>query len=353
MIKNLSYVLLLFFGISLFQSKNLAGYEKSASFFPPVNITVSATHTSGEVNWDPVSGATSYSLRFRPVGPYAWSTATSIPVNTYTISSLQPCTAYEVQVMDNVTNTFSASVIFTTFLNYCTSGSTDSSLAHISNVTVTPSVGTQMVSNSGISFYTDYRNDIARRIYLAIGSTNNVLSVTRTVTGAQAVPTSVSAWIDYNANGIFEDSEKIMNSAPNAVSPSLSSFAVPVFATIGNCGVSMRVMISSSTNISPCGVYTYGETEDYGVYFTNANLSVTDSETADKLNIYPNPATDVLNISGISSATDYEIYSASGQKVGNGKVSDYKIDLRHLIKGVYFIQLKDKENITKLKFIKK
>ena len=72
-----------------------------------------------------------------------------------------------------------------------------------------------------------------------------------------------------------------------------------------------------------------------------------------KPEIYPNPASDVLNISGISEAADYEIYNIAGQKIDEGKVSNHHVNLNHLSKGVYFIQLKDKEKVTRLKFIKK
>jgi hypothetical protein len=102
-----------------------------------------------------------------------------------------------------------------------------------------------------------------------------------------------------------------------------------------------------------CSTFTYGEVEDYGVDLINLTLGVEESGKSVKPEIYPNPASDVLNISGISEATDYEIYNEPGQKTGEGKIYDHKIDVHHLTKGVYFIQLKDNEKVMRLRFIKK
>ncbi|WP_099768157.1 T9SS type A sorting domain-containing protein [Chryseobacterium sp. 52] len=45
--------------------------------------------------------------------------------------------------------------------------------------------------------------------------------------------------------------------------------------------------------------------------------------------------------------------SVSGQKIKEGRTDGYKVDINSLAKGIYFIQLNNKENITRLKFIKK
>jgi hypothetical protein len=210
-----------------------------------------------------------------------------------------------------------------------------------------------MVSNSGTSNYTDYRPDPARKVQLMVGSTNNSISVSKTWAGTPSA-ISVRVWIDFNADGIFQASE-IMLSSNSSNSPTVSStFAVPAlaFQTGTNCGVAMRV-ITSETYTSPvCGTFTYGEVEDYGVYLlTPGNLSTNEMTKNKEGSIYPNPTSDILNISGIS-GNEFEIYNAVGQKVSRGKISDQKVNVHELTKGVYFISIKDKENITRLKFIK-
>jgi len=75
----------------------------------------------------------------------------------------------------------------------------------------------------------------------------------------------------------------------------------------------------------------------------------TNETNFEKFSIYPNPATDKLFVSGLSSDEKYEIYSVTGQKLTNGITSQFTVNVNDLQKGGYFIQIKDK----KQKFIKK
>ncbi|MDR2238544.1 MAG: GEVED domain-containing protein [Chryseobacterium sp.] len=354
--KKLFLMLLLLTGVLPLQAVHHIGKEISGkSFKTPVNVMVSNVGmTSADVSWDPVSGATSYNVRWRVVGSPVWVAAViSSGVATYQITSLIPCTAYEVQVADGITP-FSNSVFFYTGLNYCSAGSTDTSVMHISNVTVVPYGGTpQMNSSSGPSGYTDYRHDSSRRIQLAAGSPVNTIAVTLGWTAPQNT-VYVTAWIDFNANGVFESSERIMVESVNSSTPTVSSFAVPSLASITQCGVAMRVMASSTVPTGSCGTFMYGEVEDYGVNIVNGTLSVSESAQSKEPGIYPNPASDLLNIQGLSSdAATYEIFTAAGQKADEGKVSGNTVNISKLIKGVYFLQLKTKDQTIRLKFIKK
>lgn len=72
-----------------------------------------------------------------------------------------------------------------------------------------------------------------------------------------------------------------------------------------------------------------------------------------KISVYPNPTSDNINVSGISSDVEFKIYNPVGQMVSQGKTKNQSVDVMHLAKGIYFIQLKEKENLLKLKFIKK
>lgn len=362
MTKRLLYVFSFILAISSFQAENKIEAESKSLFYCDTNVPTgvqmsSITLTSGTVTWTADPNTPNNFIRYRIPGTIIWMVATPTPgQNSFTIANLQPCTVYEVQVAKICTTQgmWSDPIFFTTTLNYCASASTDTTLMHISNVTVNSSgITTPMVSNSGSSNYTDYRSDLSRRVKLYIGSTGNKLSVTNTWTGTPGT-TTVTAWIDLNANGIFESSERVMvaNNVTQAA-PAVSVFTIPSLAALTTCGVTMRVVSNQTMPMDACGTFTYGEVEDYGVDLINLTLGVEESGKSLKPEIYPNPASDILNISGISEAANFEIYNAVGQKTGEGKVSDHKVDLHHLSKGVYFIQFKEKEKVTRLKFIKK
>ncbi|WP_415328312.1 GEVED domain-containing protein [Chryseobacterium sp. MMS23-Vi53] len=364
MTKNLLFAFLFLLGISFYQSKNIVTETPKPEFFcdnlPPANVQISSiTMTSAVITWTADPTVANYVLRYRiPLG--TWTTVTNIIQNSFTLTGLMPCQTYEVQVAKQCPATttigaWSNVLTFSTYLNYCAAGSTDTSMMHISNVTVTPSGGLpQMISNSGASNYTDYRPDPTRKVQLLVGSANNSISVSKTWATAPSGSAAVGVWIDFNADGIFQDNEKLMSSPANTSSIATTFFTVPAiaFQTGANCGVAMRVIITQTINSSVCGSFTYGEVEDYGVYLSNtANLSVNELNKNKEGSIYPNPTSDILNISGIS-GNEFEIYNSVGQKVMQGKISDEKVNVHDLTKGVYFIQIKEKNNVTRLKFIK-
>lgn len=66
--------------------------------------------------------------------------------------------------------------------------------------------------------------------------------------------------------------------------------------------------------------------------------------------LFPNPATDVLNISNLKEATPYVIYSIEGKKILTGTLnSKQKISLANLSKGIYMLKI---ENMEAMKFVK-
>ncbi|OCK50835.1 hypothetical protein BA768_18445 [Chryseobacterium sp. CBo1] len=359
MIKNLLCLFFCLFAFTFYHSINKAENDEFfCNTLAPLNVTVTnISHTEATVSWANDPATPNYTVEFRPVGNFAWMSST-IPTNQdfYKLTGLMSCTAYEVRVAkicNNLPGTWSTIVVFNTLSpNGCASASTDTAIMHISNVTLTPAPGlglSTMVSNSSNSNYTDYRPDPTRKINLVAGSLNNVVSVTKSGPVFPATA-NVTVWIDYNANGLFEYSERVLMGT-NANPTYSLSFNVP--ATVPKCDVTMRVVYSNVTLADGCGSFGYGEVEDYGVHFTANNLSVDEVNDHKEISIYPNPTSDILIVSGISSEQNYTIYNAVGQSISKGKTNDKKTNVNYLIKGVYFIELNGKENKVRLKFIKK
>ncbi|MGN7759359.1 GEVED domain-containing protein [Chryseobacterium sp. 22532] len=356
MIKKLLFMLLLFSGAVQFQAASrIDNMCAESAFTVPMNLAASnISFTSAHITWDPIPGATGYTVKWRASTSAVWLSM-NIPAGATSadLDNLTPCLGHMVQVIDNASGDISFPLTFYTHLNYCRSTSTNLGALYLSNVTITPSGGLPaMVSASSMSNHTDFRMDLPRRIQLGVGSVNNVLSVTPSWA---AVPGTsyVKAWIDFNANAIFEASEMIVSTIVDSTNPKAFIFNVPSFAGITQCGTAMRVIISQTQPAGPCEIFAYGEVEDYGVTFVNMNLAVDETGKSKEISIYPNPASDVLYISGLSSQAEYEIFSVSGQKVGEGRTFENTVDIHYLAKGIYFIQLKSKENTARLKFIRK
>ncbi|UOE40652.1 M12 family metallo-peptidase [Chryseobacterium suipulveris] len=321
----------------------------------PAGLTVSnITTAAATVSWDPIASAT-YILRWKKASDTTWN---EVPVstNTYTITGLEEAVAYEVQVASvctGTTGTYTPVTNFSTLvLTYCTLTSTNSNDEYISNVTITAEGATGVNSSSGASNYTDYTTDNTRTVHLAKGTSNNVLSVSKAWTGTK-YSEAVTAWIDFNRNGTFEPSELVMQTPGNQTTPVTQTFSVPADAYSGDKPVRMRVALKFNTaQTNPCGSYTYGEVEDYAVIIS-PTLGVNDNVRANAVQVYPNPAVDVLNVSKVSNNATYSIYNAAGQLVAKGNVADNKVSVSKLQSGVYFISVDDKGTVEKVKFIKK
>ncbi|WP_300688294.1 T9SS type A sorting domain-containing protein [Chryseobacterium sp.] len=70
-----------------------------------------------------------------------------------------------------------------------------------------------------------------------------------------------------------------------------------------------------------------------------------------KFGIYPNPASDFIQIDSPENVKEVNIYSATGQKVLTSQAT--KINIRSLSSGVYFVEIKTSANSTIHKIVKK
>lgn len=96
---------------------------------------------------------------------------------------------------------------------------------------------------------------------------------------------------------------------------------------------------------------------DKRIFFNYSNtnsLNQNDEFSPDNIMIYPSPARDIINVSGITSETiNFNIYSLSGKLIKSGGVySDRKIDIRNLPQGNYLLHLSTPNKIKVLKFVK-
>ncbi|ASW76516.1 propanediol utilization protein [Chryseobacterium piperi] len=314
----------------------------------PSAVTVNTiTTSSAVVNWAPVNGAT-YSIRYKKSSATTWSQTTS-PTNSVTLNGLEVMTMYDVQVAaicSGTTGTYSATTQFTT-LSYCALTSASPSDEYISNVTLA-----NLNNTSGPSTYTNYTTDPTKTVTLVKGSTNNMVSVTKTWTGT-LYNEGVRVWIDFNKDGVFDATEMVMSSSPSQVPTVTSTFTVPVSSVL-NSPLRMRVALRYNTLPQACTSYDYGEVEDYNVVVTDV-LAVTDVNASNNgIQMYPNPTSEILNITKVSDKAAYKIYNAAGQLVGSGNIRDGKVNVSSLVTGAYVIAIDDKgKDVFKSKFVKK
>lgn len=138
---------------------------------------------------------------------------------------------------------------------YCTPTSACTSGDYINNFTTTN--GLTNISNTNTA--------------CATGAYTFYSTMTHTATLGGTVNFSLSAgpswsqtfiiWVDWNMNGSFLDAGEQMYTTGSAVLTASGSFTVPMTATPGT--TRMRVSCNFSGSPTPCGSWTFGETEDY------------------------------------------------------------------------------------------
>jgi PKD repeat protein len=152
-------------------------------------------------------------------------------------------------------------------LNYCSSSGHTNTNLWISNVQFSNLNNTSTQATSGYSNFTSQAATL-------IQGSPAMLRVTR---AGGLFSSSVSAWIDYNRNGIFETTERVM--AVNALNGvATTSVLVPGSAPLGS--TRMRVMTSGTgtAQTNPCLMNQFNmEVEDYTINIqTNQQPPVVD-----------------------------------------------------------------------------
>lgn len=261
---------------------------------PPSNVAVTnITSTSANVSWTAAANAT-YVVRYRVPPSLVWQTinVTTPFVNNVTLTALTENTQYEVQIATicGTQGVFSSTLSFTTpVLTYCNSNTASVTNGYINNVTMIGSNVPMTSNNSGPTTYTDYSLDPAKTITLLRNSTDNTLSIGRSIVSGTY---TTNVWIDFNGDGIFDNNpstmpggERIMNLGYTSTTPVTAAFDVPANAYLGNSKVKMRVMVYSLTPVNACSPLTgNGEVEDYYVKFIDLQPCTTASPTSIAVN---------------------------------------------------------------------
>ncbi|MDC1226196.1 T9SS type A sorting domain-containing protein [Algibacter sp.] len=126
-------------------------------------------------------------------------------------------------------------------------------------------------------------------------------------------------------------------------------------------GSTIEIIVSNlMTNPSTADSYTFNwktaessgtATENFSATIDYSTLSTEDLTLNSKnINIYPNPSSDFIQISGLTKTEKYILYNTIGTTINSGNISENeKIDIKNLTNGLYFLKF---ENGNTLKFLK-
>ncbi|WP_132066089.1 GEVED domain-containing protein, partial [Aquimarina spinulae] len=160
-----------------------------------------------------------------------------------------------------------------------------------------------------------------------------------------------AVWIDFNKNGTFEGTEKVVSASTSETSNLSYNFDIPSTAVLGN--TRMRVAMKWNGVPTSCETFGYGEVEDYTVNIGStmgakgaSSIKVDRKlEQEDKVflaKVYPNPATTYIQISLRNNRdSSFTLANMQGSIIKSGVVTDNKISLEGITSGIYFITISD------------
>ena len=204
-----------------------------------------------------------------------------------------------------------------------------------------------------------YYNGTATSTSVAAGSSQTISYQTGFVGTAYAEYFRIYA--DWNQDGDFLDAgENLVSSTNTAAVTTVRSASFTVPTTAKNGPTRLRLVMSDNSATNSCGTYSYGETEDYTVSVTGGTIAaptLTGTTTRAELRtltMFPNPATDVLNLALSDNATisSVMVHDLRGARVEGASFADGTLRIGSLAKGMYTLTVSDGEKVYHQRFVK-
>ncbi|MBA6156765.1 fibronectin type III domain-containing protein [Tenacibaculum sp. S7007] len=335
--------------------------DTQAPTTPTSLVASSITQTTLTLNWSASTdnvGVTGYDV-------YQGATKLGTVATTgYNVSGLTAATAYtfSVKAKDAAgnesasSNTVNATTL-STALSYCASKGNRSSYEWIDNV----ELGGMTNATGDNGGYEDFTSKVAT---LTQGSSNQM--IVSAGFRSTAYTEHWAVWIDFNQNGTFDSSEKVVSGSSSSANNLTATVAVPSGAVLGN--TRMRVSMKYNAAQTACETFADGEVEDYTVNIVatssagfnissigNSNGEALGNERSLDLMAYPNPATNFVQVKLASKADNmtYKIVNTIGRVVQAGRLESSNINVTNLNSGIYILEVNDGQKSLTTKLMKK
>jgi hypothetical protein len=224
------------------------------------------------------------------------------------------------------------------------------------------------ISGTTLQNYSTTCGSNAYTAYPASGSTTATLTVSNTytlkvyLTFVYIMQNDISAWIDFNQDGTFDNSEWI-DLGRNVDSAGMATFTVPANAVQGLTGMRIRNRYSGTGNdsTSACSNFSSGETEDYVVTIAGTT-GIDEMVSKNEVLVYPNPSSGLLNIGFTVKGrqpVSIKLASVNGTNVFSHYLSEFEggykntIDVSAYSKGVYTLHIQTGNSVVVRKVVLK
>ncbi|GAA4277943.1 hypothetical protein GCM10022259_26670 [Aquimarina mytili] len=284
---------------------------------------------------------------------------TTVTGTYYNVTGLSPGTTYtfEVNAYDAAQNTSTLSnlVSITTqdvVISYCASKGNTTNYEFIDYVGI-GGISNATGANGG---YRDFTSLVGNLPY---GTNTIVLSVGFV---SSSYTEHWGVWIDFNKNGTFESSEKVVTGSTSSSGNLSYNFTVPSSTQAG----STRMRVSMKWNGAPtsCETFGYGEVEDYtvnigstaarakGFIETNIDGKLEQENKVYTANVYPNPAKNYISIGTTDNReVEYKLIDLKGSVIKFGTTTRSTIPVGDIKRGMYILEINNNGRIISEKVI--
>ncbi|WP_371393498.1 M14 family zinc carboxypeptidase [Tenacibaculum maritimum] len=318
---------------------------------PPSNLSANTIEaTSLVLNWTPSTD----NIKVSEYEIYQENRKiASVENTTYNVTGLTPKTTYDFYVIakDIASNSSTPSNLISietlgNEINYCKSKGNRVSYEWVDYV----SFGGMTNSTAANSGYADFTSKIAT----IAKETTTTLTVSAGF-ASSAYSEAFTVWIDYNQNGVFETSEKVMSNSSKSATYRTSEVTIPASARVGK--TRMRVSMKYNGSPDPCENFEDGEVEDYTVNIIDTQQKTIHYNTTAgmHLKVSPNPTNSSIIVTGIHSKNArFTIVNLMGQPIKFGAIKNKQmIHLTDLKKGIYLLKISNNGKGMVQKIIKK
>ncbi len=229
-----------------------------ACYAPPINlVTRSVSTQTATIEWKAATGATAYTVEYRPVGSMDWQTVLANG-NSVVIEGLEEATEYEYNVSAVCGENTTSNSDLQTFRTYCAATASSTESGWIEQVQLN-----QIDNASG--------NDDGYGDYL--GQSSNVLigvpyqlELTPGF-GAISAAQHWKVWVDLNRDGAFDEETELLYVSENA-SEEVVTVDVQFADSVEEGATVLRIAMQSGEPIGgACNAFDFGEVEDYTLNF--------------------------------------------------------------------------------------
>ena len=299
---------------------------------PPGGLSTSnITSSTATMNWNPVSGAFSYTVEYKPTFSGTWLTAASATYSTsYNLYGLSAATTYDWRVKTNCS--LSESSNYST-VQFATSGSTQQPSSNCPGPYDVSTNGT-IGGAAAISLNTDIKGTISPR--------NDIDHYRFNVSSAGTIIVSLTT-LPVNYNLALLNS----NGAQIAISQNNGTQNETININVAAGGYYAKVFPKGNANNATSCYTLRVQTGTASDLPANNNLIV---------KLFPNPAGSLLNVwmEGMAKNTEIRVYDMMGKVVMQQQTTNTltQLNISKLSAGFYLLRVNDGKETTAAKFVK-